>query len=245
MGKKSEANVEMARDGRPAMPGRINQVTFAPSILASDFANLEREINRCRRARCTWIHVDVMDNHFVPNLTLGPPILRQIVKAVPGLFYDAHLMIENPKRLARDFIQAGASMVTFHLEAVDDAAALCRYLRRQKVRVGISIKPKTPVSALEPVLGLIDLVLIMTVEPGFGGQEMIVRTLNKIRELKRLREERRLGFLIQADGGINESTVRIVSAAGAEVLVMGTAIFRDGKVSENVRRLKARLVNGS
>jgi ribulose-phosphate 3-epimerase len=226
----------------PEMPARRNQVTFAPSILASDFANLERELKKIRRAGCPWAHIDVMDGRFVPNLTLGPPILRRLAEAVPDLFYDAHLMIVDPLNLARDFIAAGASNITIHLEACDDPVAVCRYLRRRQVNVGVSIRPKTSLRRLKPVLGLVDLVLIMTVEPGFGGQELIPQTLNKVRELKQMRDKEGLEFLIQVDGGIKASNVRLVATSGAEVLVMGTAIFDKGQVIENVRRLRRALV---
>jgi ribulose-phosphate 3-epimerase len=225
----------------PELPGRINQLTFAPSILASDFANLEREIRKVRRAGCRWIHVDVMDNHFVPNLTIGPPVVKSIIRAVPEMFFDTHLMVDQPMRLAREFIEAGSSLVTIHLEASEDPVAVCRHLKRRRVRVGVSIRPQTPVRLLTPVLRLVDLVLLMTVEPGFGGQEIIPQTLNKVRLLKQMREEEHLGFLIQVDGGINESNIRLVAASGAEVLVMGTAIFRDGDVEANIRRLRESL----
>ncbi len=220
------------------LPAKLNEATFAPSILASDFANLERELKKVERAGCRWVHVDVMDGHFVPNLTLGPPVFRCLKQAVPDLFYDTHLMVENPLPLAREFIAAGSSLVTIHIEACKDPVALCRFLRRQRVRVGVSIRPRTPTRVLMPVLKLVDLVLIMTVEPGFGGQELLPRTLGKIRELKHLRELEKLQFLIQADGGINESNIRLVAAAGAEVLVMGTTVFRNGEVVENVKRLR-------
>lgn len=224
------------------MPAKRGQVSFAPSILSSDFANLEREVKKVRRAGCTWVHVDVMDGQFVPNLTIGPPVLRCLARAVPDMFYDAHLMIATPKRLAGEFIQAGASLITIHFEACDDPAALCRYLRRQGVRVGVSVRPRTPVAVLRPLFRLVDLVLIMTVEPGFGGQQLIVRTLNKVRELRRLRDDGSHQFLIQVDGGVNESNVRLVAAAGAEVIVAGTAIFSGGEVAANLRRLRRALL---
>jgi len=237
MTRSTENAALAAPKALPDLPARANQVTFAPSILASDFANLEREVRKVKRAGCRWVHIDVMDNHFVPNLTIGPPVVRSIIRAVPNLFYDAHLMVEQPLRLAGDFIEAGVSNVTIHAEATEDPAALCRYLRRKKVRVGISLRPRTPVRVLAPYLPLVDLVLVMTVEPGFGGQALLPHTLNKIRQIKQMREKEQLEFLIQADGGINEANVRLVAASGAEVLVMGTAIFGQGRVVENVRQL--------
>jgi len=231
------------RGSPPALPGKPNQVTFAPSILASDFANLEREIRKVERAGCRWLHVDVMDNHFVPNLTMGPPVLRCLTRAVPDVFYDAHLMVDKPMSLAREFIQMGVSLVTVHVESSNDTSALCRYLRRQRVRVGVSLRPRTPVRALLPILKHVDVVLVMTVEPGFGGQELLPRTLAKIRELKHLRDLEKHNFLIQADGGITESNVRLVAAAGAEVLVCGTAVFKDGEVADNLRRLRQAALN--
>jgi len=243
MSKESSTSEKRSRGQTPSLPGKPNQVTFAPSILASDFANLERELRKVERAGCRWIHVDVMDDHFVPNLTVGPPIVRCLSHAVPELFYDTHLMVTHPLKLAREFIEAGASLITFHIEAAKDPVALCRYLRRQRVRVGVSIRPRTPTRLLQPVLKLVDVVLVMTVEPGFGGQELLPRTLNKVRELKHLREMEKLSFLIQVDGGIKESNVRLVAAAGAEVLVTGTAIFNKGEIAENLRRLRQALAS--
>jgi ribulose-phosphate 3-epimerase len=245
MTKDTSKTDKKGRGQGPSLPAKPNQVTFAPSVLASDFANLERELRKVERAGCRWVHVDIMDGHFVPNLTVGPPVVHCLKQAIPELFFDTHLMVENPLRLAREFIRAGASLVTFHIEACEDAVALCRYLGRQRVRVGVSIRPRTPTRLLQPVLKLVDLVLIMTVEPGFGGQELLPRTLNKVRELKHLREMEKLNFLIQVDGGINESNVRLVAAAGAEVLVAGTAIFNKGEVAENLRRLRQALLNPS
>jgi len=241
MSKEPGKSDGKSRDQAPPLPGKPNQVTFAPSILASDFANLERELRKVERAGCRWVHVDIMDNQFVPNLTIGPPVFRCFRQAVPELFYDTHLMVLNPLRLAREFIRAGTSNVTVHMEACEDPVALCRYLKRQRVRVGVSIRPRTPVAVLKPVLRLADLVLIMTVEPGFGGQELLPRTINKIREVKHLRDQEKLGFLIQADGGIHESNIRLVAAAGAEVMVCGTAIFQGGEVADNLRRLRQAL----
>jgi len=243
-GKKTRKTTrKTGRSALPPMPAPPNQVTFAPSILASDFANLEREVRKVRRAGCRWIHVDIMDNHFVPNLTLGPPVFRCLAGALPDLFYDTHLMVTEPKRLAEEFIEAGSSLVTIHVEACDDPPALCRSIHRRGARVGVSLRPKTPVESLRPVLEIVDLVLVMTVEPGFGGQKLIPQTLNKVHELKHIRDAERLDFLIQVDGGINESNVRLVANAGAEVIVAGTAVFRDGQVADNLRKLRKALAN--
>ena len=184
-------------------------LTVAPSLLSADFASLGREIKRCLRAKCPWIHLDIMDGHFVPNLTIGPPVVQSLRKVSNRAFLDAHLMIEEPLRYAEAFAEAGADAITFHVETVKDPAAAIRTLRAFGVQAGISLKPQTPVSAIEPYLEMLDLVLVMTVEPGFGGQKLIPHTLNKVRRLALLRSEGKLPMHIQVDGGINGETARL------------------------------------
>ena len=232
---------------------------IAPSILSADFADLKSELRRVERAGCRWIHLDVMDGHFVPNLTFGPPVVAALRKVSRKLFLDAHLMIEEPWKMVGDFAKAGVQLITVHAETCPDLPKVIRQLRRLRVQVGVSIRPKTSVQQLDDALGLVDLVLIMTVEPGAGGQELIPSTLNKVRRLELRRQRHGLNYRLQVDGGINVETAPLAVAAGADVLVVGTAIFADGiwralsrlpaifadgKVATNIRQLKSALVNG-
>lgn len=212
---------------------------IAPSILSADFANLGRDLARCRRAKHRWIHVDVMDGHFVPNLTFGPALVKSCRAAEPTLFYDTHLMVEKPMDIAEAFFNAGSHLITIHAEATRSAARDLAALRRMGAKTGISIKPRTPLSAIKNVLDEVDMVLVMTVEPGFGGQALIPQTLNKVRELDLMRKQRGLKFRLQVDGGINKSTAAMAVAAGADVLVAGSAVFSEGKgdVMGNLRAL--------
>lgn len=212
-------------------------LTLAPSLLACDFSNLASELKRMMRAKCHWAHVDVMDGHFVPNITFGPPVVKCVRGVSSKLFIDAHLMIEDPLKFLDPFVQAGADSLTIHGEAVQNLPKAIAAMRRAGIRVGVSVRPRTPLRVIEEVLSLVDMVLIMTVEPGFGGQELMPSTLNKVRQLARKRETDKLKFLIQVDGGINEKTAGLAVAAGANVLVAGTAVFRGGKVAENIDTL--------
>jgi ribulose-phosphate 3-epimerase len=221
---------------RRAYPRRI---VIAPSLLAADFSDLKNELRRCQRARCTWIHLDVMDGHFVPNITIGPPVIRSLRKVSKSLFLDAHLMIDKPLKMAPAFVEAGAQLITIHQETVGSVRRAVRALHKMGVQAGVSIKPRTPVSTLEPFLDEIDLALVMTVEPGFGGQEMIPAMLNKVRQLALWREEKKYTFQIQVDGGINAATAPLATAAGANVLVAGTYMFNGSKMEQNAERLLA------
>jgi ribulose-phosphate 3-epimerase len=227
-----DQDFDPANGGRPA-------VVIAPSILSADFANMGRDLARCRRAKARWIHIDVMDGHFVPNMTVGPPLVHCWRVAEPELFFDTHLMVENPMALAHLFKEAGSQVITIHAEAVAHPTRDLAKLRSMGLRPGISIKPATPVRAIRDCLPLADLVLVMTVEPGFGGQELIPKTLNKVRELDLLRREQGLKFRLQVDGGINRETAPLAVAAGADVLVAGTAVFGEGgSVRENLAALR-------
>ncbi len=222
--------------------GRGSAVLIAPSLLSADFSHLAGELRLVERAGCHWIHLDIMDGHFVPNLTFGPPVVNALRGVGRKLFFDAHLMVENPRQYIRPFADAGVQLLTVHQEAcADQTAAVLRAIRKAGLQSGVSIRPRTPVSVLEDCLDSADLVLIMSVEPGFGGQRLIPSTLNKVRQLVLERERRRIDYLIQIDGGINPETAPLAVAAGADVLVAGSAVFRDGKVADNVRALRQSL----
>lgn len=222
----------------PTEPGKRAPLVIAPSLLSSDFAHITTELSRCRRAKARWVHVDVMDGHFVPNLTLGPPILAKWTAAEPDLFYDTHLMIDNPMEYAEAFVKAGSSMLTVHIETLSRPRRDLRAIKRLGVRVGVTLKPKTATSEILPLLDEVDMVLVMTVEPGFGGQELIPGMLNKVRELDLVRQRRGLAFRLQVDGGINAQTAPLAVAAGADVLVAGNAVFAGGPIAENIRKLR-------
>lgn len=215
---------------------------IAPSLLAANFGSLADCIRPLKSLSIQWLHLDIMDGNFVPNISFGPGVVRSIRDIDKTLYFDVHLMIADPRRYAKDFIDAGAQNITFHVEAAgDDSAALLKHLRRLGVNAGISIKPKTRVSEIKDLLPFADLVLVMTVEPGFGGQKLIPNTLNKVRELVLLREELGLEYLIQVDGGIDPSTAPLAVAAGVDVLVAGTSIFGGGRIRQNTRDLRKSL----
>ena len=197
-------------------------IQIAPSILSADFANLERDIIAVSDA--DWLHVDVMDGHFVPNLTLGLPVLERIAQVSP-MPVDAHLMIDNPDHWAPRYAEAGAASVTFHLEACADPVRLARALRSKGTRASVAVKPATPIEPLLDHLDEFDMVLIMTVEPGFGGQAFMEDMLPKFRQLRAAADRTGTELWIQADGGISAATIERVVEAGADVLVAGSAVY--------------------
>ena len=198
-------------------------IQIAPSILAADFTRLAQEVGRVAEA-ADWIHVDVMDNHFVPNLTLGLPIVEQLVR-VSSLPLDCHLMIEDPDRWAPAYAEAGARSVTFHVEAAAAPARLARALRTLGARAGLALKPATPIAPHAELLPEIDLVLLMTVEPGFGGQSFLDAVLPKIRETRQLLQDQDSKVWLQVDGGVSADTIERAAAAGADVFVAGSAVY--------------------
>ncbi len=195
---------------------------IAPSILAADFADLAAEIARIPNA--DWVHVDVMDNHFVPNLTIGLPVVEALLARAERPV-DCHLMIEQPDRWAPEYAEAGADSVTFHIEAAAAPVRLARELRRLGARAGVALRPATPVEQLEDMLAEIDMVLVMTVEPGFGGQEFLDVCLPKIRRAREMVSRAGLDIWVQVDGGISAETIERCAGAGADVFVAGSAVY--------------------
>jgi ribulose-phosphate 3-epimerase len=200
-------------------------VQIIPSILSADFARLGEDIHKVEHGGATMLHVDIMDGHFVPNLTVGPPVVRSIRK-ITKMTLDVHLMVTDPDKYAPVFIEAGADQVSVHAEAARHLDGTIRSIQSEGVPAGVVLNPATPVSALEEVLDLVDYVLIMSVNPGFGGQRFIPRALDKIRRLDSLRRERGLKFSIEIDGGVNTDNVVEIVQAGCDWLVSGASIFR-------------------
>jgi ribulose-phosphate 3-epimerase len=200
-------------------------IEIIPSILAADFARLADEVGRVAPAGISMLHVDVMDGHFVPNLTVGPPLVESLRKATK-LALDVHLMITNPDQFAPAFIKAGADLVSVHQETCPHLDRTLRMIRSEGARPGVVLNPSTPVFTLEEVLDLVDYVLIMSVNPGFGGQKFIPRALDKIRALDRIRRERGLKFAIEIDGGVTTENAAEIVRAGCEWLVAGVTVFR-------------------
>jgi ribulose-phosphate 3-epimerase len=211
-------------------------IRIAPSILSANFAALGEEIRKVEEAGAQLIHVDVMDGHFVPNITIGPPVVESIRKTTK-LPLDVHLMISDPDKYIPAFADAGADMMTVHVESTVHLDRTLNFVRSHKAGVGVSINPATPLSTVEYALGLADMLLVMTVNPGFGGQRFIPYTLEKIRQARQLIENRRHRCIIEVDGGIDTETMPDVIKAGAEVLVAGSAIFHAPDPARKVKEM--------
>jgi ribulose-phosphate 3-epimerase len=212
-------------------------VRLAPSILSADFARLGEEIAAVERGGADLIHVDVMDGHFVPNITIGPPVVRAI-RRVATVPLDVHLMIEDPDRYIDDFVEAGAAMISVHVEVLPHLHRTIAYLKKCGVKAGVVMNPSTPVISIENVAGDVDFVLVMSVNPGFGGQTFIARSVEKIRHVRALLDREGNSAPIEVDGGIDLTTVQRVVVAGAEVLVAGHAVFGGGQPEHATRALK-------
>ncbi len=217
----------------------MKKIQISPSILSADFSQLGKDIKRLEESGADMIHVDVMDGHFVPNLTIGPPVIKSLRKYT-NLPFDVHLMIDPVHKYIKAYSDAGADIITFHPEATDNILETINLIKSLGKKVGISLNPDTEVNTIEKHLDQIDLVLIMSVYPGFGGQTFIKEVVKKIRDLDKIRKDNKLNFKIEIDGGINFETSKVAINAGVDILVSGTTVFKenDGDLKKNIKILK-------
>jgi len=220
----------------------MKKIKISPSILSADFSQLGNEIKRLEEGGADMIHVDVMDGHFVPNLTIGPPVIKAL-RQYTKLQFDVHLMISPVHKYIQDYADAGADIITIHPEATENLKESIDHIKKLNKKVGVSLNPKTKIDLITELLDKIDLVLIMSVNPGFGGQKFMPEVLNKIKDLKEIKEEKNLDFDIEVDGGINFDNNKLAIKAGANILVSGTAIFKNnnGNIKKKYRTFKIKL----
>ena len=214
-------------------------VKIAPSILSADFAKLGEEVNAAEKAGADWIHVDVMDGHFVPNITIGPLVVKA-VKKIAKVPLDVHLMIENPDKYVKEFAESGSDIITIHEEATVHLHRSVQNIKECGVKAGVSLNPATPLGNIEIVLPYVDIVLIMSVNPGFGGQSFIPEALQKIKELKKMIVDKNLNVEIEVDGGVKTDNVAEVVKAGADIVVMGSAFYNSADYAETVKTVRER-----
>ena len=217
----------------------MKKIQISPSILSADFSQLGNEIKRLEEGGADMIHVDVMDGHFVPNLTIGPPVIKAL-REYTKLPFDVHLMISPVHKYIQDYADAGADIITIHPEATDNLKESINHIKKLGKKIGVSLNPETKINLITDMLSEIDLVLIMSVNPGFGGQKFMPQVLDKIKDLKKIRDQRNLIFDIEIDGGINFDNNKLAIEAGANILVSGTTVFKDnnGNIKKNIALLK-------
>ena len=218
----------------------MKKIQISPSILSADFSQLGNEIKKLEEGGADMIHVDVMDGHFVPNLTIGPPVIKTL-RQFTKLPFDVHLMISPVHKYIEDYANAGADIITIHPEATDSLITSIRHIKKLNKKVGISLNPETKINTVINFLNEIDLVLVMSVNPGFGGQKFMPEVLNKIKDLKKIKEQKKLDFDIEIDGGINFDNNKLAIEAGANILVSGTTIFKNnnGDIKKNINLLRS------